>query len=188
MSEGDGKSNTGKSNTALKPMLMRRTLPPNFTLPLLEDGAASAADAGLQTLLSHIKEHKNYFTAKRTPVEWADWVQASIKDEWDEHAVRIAAHETERRSLMSEIEEIRKSIEDQDRIQSVKLMMAVKERTRTDDRDRLRKQKEDLIRLRDIEGKAWKEVLERVGAGTVMSDQIYGSPLELGDAGGPLSP
>ncbi|KJA23087.1 hypothetical protein HYPSUDRAFT_40208 [Hypholoma sublateritium FD-334 SS-4] len=146
----------------------RRTLPINVVFPDEHRSDEHISGYASSTLTNHIETHPQYFPVtssegedKRTQIStWATWVKENVKEDWEKHLAHIKAHEDELAALRREMAEMKQAAADESRVQSVRLMMAIRDRTMADERLTLIKERDELKKEMSVQREGWKLALE----------------------------
>lgn len=146
----------------------RRTLPINVVFPDEHRSEEHISGYASATLTNHIETHPQYFPVtssegedKRTQIgTWAAWVKENVKEDWDKHLTQMKAHEDELAALRREMAKMKQAAADESRVQSVRLMMAIRDRTMADERLTLVKERDELEREISVQREGWKLALK----------------------------
>lgn len=85
-----------------------------------------------------------------------------MKEEWDVFLKRSQTHAEGCSRIVEEMEEIQRKIDDENRVQSIRLIMAVKERVQAKEMGHLLILKDGLERKKRINEESWKDAISAV--------------------------
>ena len=87
-------------------------------------------------------------------------MKETVREDWAAHLAQMKAHEDEMGALRREMAEMRRAAADESRVQSVRLMMAIRGRTMADEKAALVKERDELARETAVQREGWKLALE----------------------------
>jgi len=85
-----------------------------------------------------------------------------MKEEWDAFLKRSQTHAESCSKIAEEMEEIQSKIDDENRTQSIRLFMAVKERVHAKEKGQLLILRDGLERKKKINEESWKDAISAV--------------------------
>lgn len=90
------------------------------------------------------------------------WVKSNLKEEWDAFLKRNQTHADGCSKIVEQMEEIQRKIDDENRTQSIRLFMAVKERVHAKEKGHLLILRDALERKKRINEESWKDAISAV--------------------------